>query len=333
MTGGGFSPWLRHRLPVMLMALTLGLLGALVLSLHAQPLAPYLYACSLAAVTLLIWLVFDWLRFLHQRQALSRLMAGLPDSLTHLPAARSPLDKDYQALLQQLGQMHRQQRTADDARYQALLSYQALWNHQVKTPIAAMRLLLAREDTEHSRQLLSELFKIEQYVEMALHYVRLDEQASDFVFARQALYPIAQSAARKYAGQFVLKRLSLQIDIPDDVLIVTDAKWLGFVIEQLLSNAVKYSHQGGVQLRYEAAGHELIIQDSGIGISPQDLPRVFDLGYTGYSGRVFQQSTGIGLYLCQQTCAKLGIRLSLDSVPGQGTTARLRLPPDDLQVE
>lgn len=326
-------PWLRARLAPMLGALLACLVTGLVIWLSGQALGPYLYACLLCLTGLGLWLLADWLRFRRHRLALRRVRRGLPGSLDHLPPVKGPLIGEYEALLFGLSGQLREQRTQSDARYQALMHYQALWNHQVKTPIAAMRLLLRREDSAQGRQLLGELNKVEQYVDMALHYVRLDDRASDFVFARAPLRQIAGAAARRHAAQFVLKRLELSIDIPEGLSVLTDAKWLEFVLGQLISNAVKYTKAGGVRLGYDESRRELSVQDSGPGIPAEDLPRVFDLGYTGYSGRVFQQSTGIGLYLCRQACAKLGIELRLVSSPGEGTRAVLRLPDEALEVE
>lgn len=333
MSRGDAACWFQSRLPVIAGFAGMLALTALVLFLSGQALGPFLYASALCAAMLAIALAADALRFVRARRALARLLPGLPESLQYLPDIPPGADAGLVPVVRALEEMLRRQRTQDAARHAALRHYQTLWGHQIKTPIAAMRLLLGQEDSERGRLLRSELFRIEQYVEMALSYARLGEDASDFVFAPVPLRRVATRAARKYAAQFILKRLELTIDIPEDACAVTDAKWLAFVLEQLLSNAVKYTDRGAVSIRFDSETRALSVCDQGIGIAPEDLPRVCELGYTGYNGRVFQQSTGIGLFLCRQACRKLGIALRLTSAPGQGTQAVLTLPGDTLGME
>ena len=328
------SLWLRSRALVCgLFVLIMGLL-CLVLWLSNGPLQGLGYALLLCGALLFMALLGDFLSLRARHLRLQSMLRGLPASLAQLPPERAPCDGDYQELLQRLAQQLRSAETKSDLRYQALSEYHAMWSHQIKTPIAAMRLLLKQEDNAHNRLLAGELFKVEQYVETALQHIRLQDDASDIVFARQPLLPIVRQAITKYANQFVLKRLQLQVNIPEDICVVSDAKWLGFVVEQLLSNAVKYSKPGDtVHIAYGQEDRCLSIQDEGIGISAEDLPRVFDLGYTGYNGRVFQTASGIGLHLCKKICKKLGIDIELSSLPGQGCRAALHLPEDGLQVE
>ena len=199
-----------------------------------------------------------------------------------------------------------------------------------KTPIAAMHLLLQGDDTERGRELSAELFKIEQYVEMVLQYLRLGSDTTDYLIREVPLEQIVRQAVRKYAQLFIHSRVSLDLQ-PLSLRVLTDEKWLGFVVEQVLSNAVKYARGGTV--RIFAQGDTLVIQDNGIGIAPEDLPRVFENGYTGCNGRTDKRSTGIGLYLCRQICDRLGHRISLSSQVGKGTEVRIELGRSDLEVE
>ncbi|MDE7323261.1 MAG: sensor histidine kinase [Lachnospiraceae bacterium] len=251
---------------------------------------------------------------------------------------------------------------------QDMTAYYSMWVHQIKTPIAALKILIDEEintyldDMEENdirvtniRQKQNELFRIEQYVDMALQYTRLGAETNDFVFEDVMIDEVIKPSIHKYAKQFIYKQLRLTYT-PQDITAVTDKKWLGFVIDQLLSNAVKYTKQGGVTIyvsRSEQANYpgncedetttdwkhwydkenitceesvRIIIEDTGIGISAEDLPRVCEKGYTGYNGHADKYSTGIGLYLCQAILDKLGHSFLITSEQGRGTKAEIVLP-------
>ena len=209
-----------------------------------------------------------------------------------------------------------------------MTDYYTLWAHQIKTPIAAMRLLLQEESRP---ELEGELLKIEQYVEMVLGYLRLGSDSTDYVFRECGLDALVRQSVRKYARLFILKKISLDFQETGRT-VLTDEKWLSFVVEQLLSNAVKYTPEGGL-VRVYGDGETLVIADSGIGIRPEDLPRVFEKGFTGFNGREDKKSTGIGLYLCRQVLDRLNHRISITSRLGQGTLVRLDLSRARREVE
>lgn len=165
-----------------------------------------------------------------------------------------------------------------------MTAYYTAWVHQIKTPIAAMRLTLQGEDTPAARRLMTELGRVEQYVDMALTYLRLEEGGSDYVIRTCAVDDVVCAAVRRFAGEFIDRRIALDYT-PVEWETVTDGKWLTFVVEQLLSNALKYTGQDGT-VRIYREGDDLCIRDSGMGIAPEDLPRVFDMGYTGQNGRL-----------------------------------------------
>ena len=173
--------------------------------------------------------------------------------------------------------------------------------------------------------------KIEQYVEMVLGYLRLGSSSTDYVFRDCELDGLLRQSVRKYARLFILKRISLDLQETGKT-VLTDEKWLCFVIEQLLSNAVKYTPEGG-RVRIYGDGDTLVIADSGIGIRPEDLPRVFEKGFTGFNGREDKKSTGIGLYLCRQVLDRLNHDISIASRPGRGTLVRLDLSRERKRVE
>lgn len=215
-------------------------------------------------------------------------------------------------------------------KYADMVDYYTMWAHQIKTPIASMHLILQKQDTEDSRRLRMELMRIEQYVEMVLCFLRLDSDSTDYVLKEYRLDDIIRPAIRKLAPQFIMKKLSLVYDTIDK-RVLTDEKWLGFVVEQVLTNAVKYTSGGSVKISCE--DNKLIIKDTGIGIAPEDLPRIFDKGYTGFNGRMDRRASGIGLYLCRRICSNLGHNITAASVPGQGTAITIELERNKLEVE
>ena len=213
----------------------------------------------------------------------------------------------------------------------AMMDYYTLWVHQIKTPIASMRLRLQEEDTSRSRVLLSDLSRIERYVSMVLTYLRLEGRSTDYVIREYDLDSILRPVFKQFAGEFISRKLKLDYT-PVNVKVLTDEKWLSFVVEQLLSNALKYTPKGSVSVYLEEPS-VLCIRDTGIGIAPEDLPRVFDRSYTGLTGRADRRASGLGLSLCKQVCDNLGHGITIESAPDLGTTVRVDLGTRKLNIE
>ncbi len=232
------------------------------------------------------------------------------------------------ALLQEA---RRAQETEAARRYADMVDYYTLWAHQIKTPIASMRLTLQNEDSPLSRRLTAELGRVERYVEMVLAYLRLDADSTDYVLRECELDPIVRGAVKKFSGEFIERKLALDFR-PTGARVLTDEKWLSFVLEQLLSNALKYTPEGRISVYMEVPA-TLCISDTGIGIAPEDLPRIFEQGFTGRNGRRDKRASGLGLYLCRRVCRSIGHGISAESEPGKGTTVRLDLSRKTLGVE
>lgn len=211
------------------------------------------------------------------------------------------------------------------------IDYYTTWVHQIKVPISVMKLILQGEDTNENKELLSELFKVEEYVEMVLCYFRLDSSSSDFVFKEYELDDIIKKSIRKYASQFIRKKISLNYKGTDKI-ILTDEKWLSFIIEQILSNAIKYTDKGVITISVDK-DKILSISDTGIGIAEEDIHRIFEKGFTGYNGRADKKSTGLGLYLCKRAANKISHKIYVESEVGKGSTFFIDLKTIDLQVE
>lgn len=248
-----------------------------------------------------------------------------------LPRPSGVLEQNYQEIIRLLeSRCQDTERAARESRERAN-SYYTLWNHQIKTPISAIR-LLAESGGLNRQNVEQELLKIEQYVSMGLEYQRLD-QPNDLSFQSHDLEHLVKQVLKKIAPLFIYKNISLRLGNLHAV-VLTDEKWLCFILEQVLTNAVKYTAAGSVSLSLDPqAPSTLCIEDTGIGIRPEDLPRVFDWGYTGYNGRLDKRSTGIGLALCRQAAQLLGHRIEITSTPGIGTLVKLDLSRDPLEVE
>ena len=292
---------------------------------------PALSASLLCLALGLVLFAVGYSRFLRRHRELQQLLRQTNEKALPLPPARGLLEEDYQALLRAVCQDRARLAAEHENRLRELTDYYSLWAHQIKTPIAAMDLLLQEDDSPHRGELEMELLKIGQYVEMVLSYLRLDRDSTDYVLREYPLDDILRQAVRKFAKMFILKKITLDFQETGKT-VVTDEKWLLFVVEQVLSNALKYTPSGGT-IRIYGDGATVVIADNGIGIREEDQARVFEKGFTGYNGRADKKSTGIGLYLCRQVMDRLNHSISLTSRPGQGTLVRLDLSRESRMVE
>ena len=297
--------------------------------IYGLPLGAVGYPALICAV---LWAVYALVRAL-QAAKKHRTLRALTEALTEdmLPEPEGVDDADYRRIILLLQDARRAQASDAARRYDDMVEYYTIWAHQIKTPIAAMRLTLQNEDTALSRRLTTELGRVERYVEMVLAYLRLDADSTDYVLREYALDPIVRGAVKKFSGEFIARRLALDLQ-PTNLRVLTDEKWLSFVLEQLISNALKYTPEGGVSI-YAEAPATLCIADTGIGIAPEDLPRIFEQGFTGYNGRGDKRASGLGLYLCRRVCKSLGHTITAQSEPGKGTTVKLDLSRKALAVE
>lgn len=291
--------------------------------LYQLPVGAVLYPAGICLCAVLGFVAWDFYRAKKKVQALEQIQV-LTDAMSDLlPEPEGLDDLAYQELIGRLCREQNQTRSDMNLRYEDMIDYYTVWAHQIKTPIASMRLHLQNDDTTLARRLSADLFRIEQYVEMVLVFLRLDSTSTDYVIRECQLDGIVKDAVKKFRSEFISRKLHLTYE-PLNTRVVTDEKWLSFVIEQVLSNALKYTPSGGIII-YMEAPKTLCIQDTGIGIAPEDLPRIFDKGYTGYHGRSHKGASGIGLYLCRRVCCNLGHSITAQSVPDRGTCIRIDL--------
>lgn len=314
--------YLRRQWKLLLLLAGIAAVFAAVFSLYDLPVEAVGYAALLCLVLGAVLFILGFRRFRARHRELRRLLDRAEEPVLPLPPADGLLEEDYQALLAAVAAHRTCILARERDKLEDMTDYYTLWAHQIKTPMAAAGLLL-QEDPPPREALEAELLKIGQYVDMVLGYLRLDSDSTDYVFCDTDLDALIRQAVRKFARLFILKRITLDFQETGRT-VLTDGKWLSFVVEQLLSNALKYTPAGGA-VRIYGDGETLVIADTGIGIREEDLPRIFEKGFTGYNGRTGQKSTGIGLYLCRRVTEKLGHDLTIVSRPGQGTIARLDL--------
>ena len=318
-----FKDYLKYRKKSVYMYLLFVAIFLLTFSLYHLPAPAVLYPAALCALIAIAFAAADYRREKKRRETLSGIKEAGIELCEKLPEAISGLEESYREMV--FAFCGEYMRAAEKSRvaYEEMMNYYTLWAHQIKTPIASMRLQLQNEDSEFSRKLQSDLGRIEQYVSMVLTYLRLGSDSTDYVFREYDLDDIVRPAVKKLSGDFIGKKLSLEYK-PLHTTVLTDEKWLFFVIEQLLTNAVKYTQNGTVSI-YMEPPKTLCIKDTGIGIAPEDLPRVFEQGYTGFNGRADMRASGIGLYLCRRITSNLGHKLTAESALGKGTTLRIDL--------
>ena len=317
-----FKGYLKERWKRLLMLLLFACIFAFSFWVYRLPVRAVIYPCALCLLFGAVFAAYDITKAYRRHKFFVELHRRNTELISALPEPEGIVDSDYQQLISVLKEKIAEITAQTDSRIRDTVDYNTVWAHQIKTPIAAMRLTLQKEDVPEARRLASELSRIEQYVEMVLVFVRLGSDYSDYVIARQDIDEIIKSSVKKFAPEFIDRRIRLEYDSVD-IQAVTDEKWFAFVIEQLLSNALKYTREGSIKIYSE--GKVLCIKDTGIGIAPEDLPRVFDKGYTGCNGRTDRRASGLGLYLCRRICQNLGIDISISSTVGEGTTVRLDL--------
>ena len=306
--------------------------------LYDIPFDAIIYGSELSFVWSAVCLLIDFYKYYKRHKLLHINREQFFENAEELPEYMDIIECDYQELVKELSQAKQDFISQNRIARKEMLDYYGMWVHQIKTPIAAMDILLQNteqflyeEDIVNSRinkrleiiqesipvsDMKMELFKIEQYVEMALNYLRVEDISSDLSFKKHAVDDMVRQVIRKYAKIFISKKIKMNFK-PTGSYIVTDDKWFVVVLEQLISNALKYTKQGQISIYME--DKSLVIEDSGIGIPAEDLPRIFEKGFTGYNGRENKKSTGIGLYLCKNIMDKLQWNITADSEVGSGT--------------
>ena len=320
-----------------LMIVTMSCIHLLYMYLIGARKQDLVYAAVLDAILLLITVLVGFFRYSSKVKALSNALKRPVGEQAQLPEATGDVEILYHRLLENQSIARSESESSAAIRQSQMRDYYSMWVHQIKTPISAMKLLLEAEreelgqlicDDEQSQYLLSdnmdsfedELFRIEEYVSMALQYQRVSSTENDFVLEKVSVDGVIRDTIKKYAKIMIRRHIGINYSGTGQE-VYTDGKWLAFMLEQILSNAIKYTPQGFVTIETaeEKDRFFITIKDTGIGIKAEDLPRVFEKGYTGYNGHADKKATGIGLYLCRQMADKLGHTIRMESEIGKGT--------------
>ena len=294
--------------------------------LYNLPLEALIYTGSFCFLAALVASFSDFVNYRESYKKLKFLEKNILNDLEDLPKSldiridyyHKIIEKLYEEL-EKLTQENRQKNTD-------MVDYYSMWVHQIKTPIAALNFLLDNEEVD-LKIVKQELFKIERYVEMVLTYLRLGSESSDYLIERTNLGDVTKDNIKKYAPLFINKKIKLNY-VSHETMVISDKKWLSFAFEQILGNSVKYSSAGG-EIKIKTCENKLVIEDNGMGIKEEDLPRIFEKGFTGFNGRYEKKSSGLGLYLCKKTLDKLGHHIEISSKVGEGTRIEITFPKED----
>ncbi len=318
----------QFRLPAGLFAVN-SVLTFVIFRLYGTDPEPFWYAFAITLSCMAAAFVIRLVREHRKAEERCRKRSAILSEWNDLPAPRTLAEADYAEMIACLGAEKEKLASAFSEEQKRTQDFYTAWVHQIKTPIAVMKLALGGTEEPDRRALGEELFRIEQYTDMALAYQRLDSTSNDLVIDEYALDDLIREVIRKFASQFIYKKLKLEYGGCCGVRITTDRKWFLCILEQLISNALKYTSSGSISVSFRDS--VLTVADTGIGIAPEDLPRIFEKGFTGVNGRLNDRSSGLGLYLCREAAALLNIPIRAESTPGQGSRFSLdlrgKIPP------
>ena len=319
--------YIKKNLKIYLLLIVFIFIFVLIFYLYNLPFEALFYSSLLCFVAALIVSIIDFNNYRKSYIYLKYLESNILNSKEDLPKSLDIRVEYYQKIIERLHNEVEKLKIEDNKKMEDLVDYYSMWIHQIKTPIAALNFLLDNEETD-VKAFRQELFKIERYVEMVLTYIRLGSETSDYVITSINLDEVVRENIKKYATLFINKKIKLNY-VSHETYVISDKKWLGFAFEQLLSNAIKYTKSGG-EISINISESKLIIEDNGIGIYEEDLPRIFEQSFTGLNGRYEKKSSGLGLYLCKKTLDKLQHKIEITSEIDKGTKVIVSFPKKDM---
>jgi signal transduction histidine kinase len=312
-------PFLRTSVNQLLTFLLINGIFAVLFLLASLDLNIYLYGLQLTLFFWLIILAVQWTLFMKRVRKAESIRFD-QDLSTKRDKRIQSVDDLYESSYRSLYEEYMMVKQEMNEKNTEQMDYFTLWLHQIKTPISAMSLILQRHpDKKDSRILEQELIRINDYTHMALNYLKLEDTGKELDLQEVAVDDVIKSVLKKYAVMFIHKEISVEYE-PSGKKVLSDRKWLQVLIEQLISNSLKYTMSGSVSIRLDGRDR-LIVEDTGSGISQEDLPKIFEKGYTGLNGRLHDKSTGLGLFLSRKICKRLGHKLTIESELDKGTKA------------
>ena len=319
--------YLKKNLKIYLLLIVFIFIFILIFYLYNLPFEVLFYSSSLCFIVALIVSIIDFNNYRKSYIDLKYLESNILNNMEDLSKSLDIRVEYYQKIIERLHNEVEKLKIDDNKKMENLADYYSMWIHQIKTPIAAINFLLDNEEID-VKAFRQELFKIERYVEMVLTYIRLGSETSDYVITSINLDEVVRENIKKYATLFINKKIKLNY-VSHETYVISDKKWLGFAFEQLLSNAIKYTKSGG-EISINISESKLIIEDNGIGIYEEDLPRIFEQSFTGLNGRYEKKSSGLGLYLCKKTLDKLQHKIEITSEVNKGTKVIVSFPKKDI---
>ena len=294
------------------------------------PFGFFLYSLELALFFLLGYLVVQYIRYAKRYDLIRNLQTVNPASLVEVAAVADSADQLYIEKLDTLLRELRELENLHADRQTDQLDYFTLWLHQIKTPISAISLLNQSSASKEAKKISQELLRLEDYTHMALNYIKLEEAGPEMELSQIDVDSIIKRAVKKYSILFIYKGIKLDYK-PIQLNVLSDGQWLQVLVEQILSNSLKYTPDGTISIYQDPHKEQtLIIEDSGIGIRSEDLPKIFNKGYSGLNGRLHEKSTGLGLFLSKKICQRLGHSLDIQSQPGKGTRVAISMARETL---
>ena len=289
--------------------------------LYRIPIEVILYPFILTIVFVLMVLLFDYIKYKEKVNKISQICNDISSCYSVKINDKNIFDEYYLDIINELLKENRKQVSQIQKRVSDINDYFSIWVHQIKTPIASMKLKIDNEQMD-LLQLASDLNRIDHYVDLVLSFLKFDEEKIDLYFRKTDVDRIMRESLKKFSNDFIIKKIRLDYKLSKRE-VLTDEKWLSFVFDQLLSNALKYTDKGTISIYYDGDSC-LCIKDSGIGIALADMERLFEKGFTGYNGRQYKKASGIGLYMCKRMCDKLNIGISIESVVNEYTLVKLK---------
>lgn len=321
-----------HRLFIFLFsAESLVLISVLILSNIPRDISSYLL--FLHIFLFLLTFVISFILYFKKYESLE-LLLKFDNNINFSEYKKRLYDKEiyhlYHCIIDKYHRLLSMQESDYDRKLKGYQQYYTMWVHQIKTPIFALELLLGNENLDYERTSMQiELLKIKDYSQLALQYIRMENMGTDLELKEYSLLDIVKTQLKKYALLFITEKIKLNLE-EFELNVLTDEKWLSFVLGQVLTNALKYTGRNG-EIHIYLEEDMLVIADNGIGIRAEDVPRLFDKGFTGNNGRMKKDASGMGLYLSAQVMKNLGHDIHLSSIQGEGTKVFLIFSQNQLE--
>ena len=316
--------YLRYRRGPLMASLAAGALILLVNGIQGIPNEGVLYSMVILSFVSILYMAYDFYRLRQKIGTLTWVRENLGGTLPPLPEETDPIGSAYREILIRHQELVEREIREGEAMSLSQTEYYTMWVHQIKSPIAGLKLALDdMEDPSGSMEMA--LFDIERYADMALQFTKMETLSSDLILRKERLSDVLNEVVRKYSIFFIYRKIRLEIE-EIEVETTTDRKWLAFILEQVMSNSLKYTKEGMVRIFMDDG--RLVVEDTGIGIRAEDLPRVFERGYTGFNGRLDRNASGLGLYMAKKAALQMGMDLTIASEEGEGTSVSITFPKD-----